>query len=89
LLGAQQPAPTLNQNNALEVVAPPDRRVGAHRRGAHPSLVIEAVRAKTAAPHVRSPERVAAWCAAVIHATDASVGNSSRRSLFDTPSAPR
>jgi hypothetical protein len=41
LLGAQQPAETQNQNNALEVVAPPDRRDGAHRRGALPSLFVQ------------------------------------------------
>jgi hypothetical protein len=38
LLGARGPAPTPNQKSAPQVVAPPGRGAGAHRRDAHPSL---------------------------------------------------
>jgi hypothetical protein len=34
-----------------------------------------------AAPHVRSPKRSAAWCAAVMHATDAAAGMRAHDSL--------
>jgi hypothetical protein len=57
LLGAQEPAPTLDQNNAPEVVALPGRGVSAHRRGA-PGPRAFGGSHEAGAPHTRSPKRV-------------------------------
>jgi hypothetical protein len=89
LLGAQHPTQPLNQNDTLEVVAPPGRGARAHRRGAHPSLAFPQRLARTAAPHLSLPKHVAPSRAAVASLEREGFGRRTHaRELIDTPSAP-